>query len=114
VSASDPYERVRAFLADADVRPEFAARAFARIEAQDAELGTSFLWTSLGGLVRECVAEAEDLAAWAALIACRIEQDAADPFADRRARAALSAAVVRGDEAGILLDELRRMIERAA
>ena len=114
MSAPDAYTRVRAFLADAEVRPEFAARAMARIEAQTQELGTSFLWGSLSALVAECAQEAEDLAAWSALIATRIEHDGGEPFATRRARALLTAATQRAGEADTMLCELRRLIERAA
>ena len=110
----DPYESVRAFLADADIRPDFSARALARIEAQDAELGSSFLWASLGWLVTECTEEAEDLAAWSALIAARIENDGGDPFAMKRARALLTAATQRAGESDVFLHELRRLVERAA
>jgi len=110
----DPYESVRAFLADADIRPDFSARALARIEAQDAELGSSFLWASLAGLLRELGEEGEDLAAWSALIAARIENDGGDPFAMKRARALLTAATQRAGASDILLHELRRLVERAA
>ena len=75
----DPYDRVRAFLAEAAVRPDFASRAFARIEAQHDELGTSYLWASLAMLVTECSQEAEDLAAWSALLATRLEHAADSP-----------------------------------
>ncbi len=110
----DPYERVRAFLTDAQVRPDFTARAFARIEGQHDELGDSFLWTPLGLLVAEGAQEAEDLAAWSALIAARISTDASDATADARARALLTMATQRAAEADAALCELRRLIERAA
>lgn len=110
ITHDDPYSRVRAFLADADLRPDFVARALARIEAENDELGTSFLWCSLGLLVRECSEEAEDIAAWSALLAARLEQDGDD----RRARALLTAATQRAGEADLLLGELRRMLERVA
>lgn len=105
---------VRAFLADADIRPEFAARAFARIEAQDADLGSSYLWSSRSILVSECAQEAEDLAAWAALIAARLAHDSDGSFADRRARALLSSAVQHAGEADTMLRELQRLLERVA
>lgn len=101
------------FLAEAGVRPEFAARSFARLEAQDDALGDSYKWSSLTMLVAECAQEAEDLAAWAACAAVRLEHMAGDPFADRRARALLTAATERAGEADTLLCELRRLIERA-
>ena len=112
----DPYDRVRAFLAEADVRPDFASRAFARIEAQHDELGTSYLWASLSMLVAECAQEAEDLAAWAALVAARLENAADSPasFGDRRARALLTSATQRAGEADTMLCELRRLVERPA
>lgn len=110
----DPYATVRAFLSAAEVRPKFAARAMARIEAQHGELGDSFLWRSLTALVTEICEEAEDLAAWSALLAARIEHDGGDPFAARRARALLAAATQRAGEADTLLSELRRLIERPA
>lgn len=114
MNAPDPHERVRAFLAEANLRPELAARAFGRIEAQDETLGDSYKWASLSMLVAECAAEAEDLCARGACAAVRLEHAASDPFADRRARALLIAAVQRAGEADTLLCELRRLIERAA
>ena len=108
------YAPVRGFLAEADLRPDFASRALARIEAQHDELGTSFLWASLSMLVSECAQEAEDLAAWAALIATRLE-DAADSLSlDRRARALLTSATQRAGDADTMLGELRRLVERPA
>lgn len=62
-------------------------------------------------LVAECAREAEDLAAWSALIAARLEYDLSDPCADRRARALLTAAAKRAAEADTLLvGELRRLL----
>jgi hypothetical protein len=113
-AAQGAYRAVSEFFAQADVRPEFAARAQARIQAHDDELGTSFLWSSLSMLVDECAAEAEDLGAWASLIAARLEHDATGSFADKRARALLTAATQRAAEADVLLCELRRLVERAA
>ena len=112
----DPYAGARGFLSEADVRPEFASRALARIEAQHDELGTSYLWASLSMLVSECAQEAEDLAAWSALLAARIEHAADSPasFGDRRARALLTAATQRAGAADTMLCELRRLVERAA
>lgn len=114
MSARDPYERVRAFLTAADLRPEFAHKALARIEGQHDELGDSFRWASLTGLIAECCEETADTAAWASLIAARLEYDSDGSFADRRARAMLTAACKRADEADAMLSELRRLIERAA
>jgi hypothetical protein len=114
VSAADPYAAARGFLAGVDVRPEFADRAMARIENHHDDLGDSFRWSSLTALVVECAEEAEDMAAWAALIAARLEHDSAGTFADRRARALLAGATQRAGEADTLLCELRRLIERAA
>ena len=114
MTARDPYAGVRRFLADADVRAAFAARALARIEGQHDELGDSFRWASLSGLIAECAEETADLCAWASLIAARLEQDSNGSFADRRARAMLTAACQRADEADTMLAELRRLVERAA
>jgi hypothetical protein len=110
----DPYDRVRAFLSDADVRPDFAARAFARIEAQDVELGGSFQWACLGDLLADCARHAVDVAAYSALLAARLEHDATGGSADTRARALLTAAAERAGEADTMLCELRRLMERAA
>jgi hypothetical protein len=110
----DPYARVRAFLAATGVREEFAVRAFARIEGQREELGESYLWASLSVLISECAQEAEDLAAWSALFADRLEHETGGSFADRRAQALLTAATQRAGEADTLLCELRRLVERAA
>lgn len=112
--ATDPYALVRTFLGTAELRPEFAHKAQARIEGQHDELGDSFRWASLTGLIAECAEEAADLAAWASLIAVRLEQDSEGTFADRRARAMLTAACQRADEADTMLAELRRLVERAA
>jgi hypothetical protein len=114
MSARDPYADVRVFLTDADVRAEFAAAALARIEGQHDELGDSFRWASLSMLVGECAEEAVDLASWSALIAARLEHDGTRTFADRRARALLTAATQRAAEADLLLCELRRLVERPA
>ena len=108
------YAPVRGFLAEAGLRPEFASRALARIEGQHEELGTSFLWASLSMLVAECSQEAEDLAAWSALLATRLEHDSTGSSLDRRARALLTAATQRAGEADTLLCELRRLLERPA
>jgi phytoene dehydrogenase-like protein len=114
MNGNDPYGPVRTFLADANVRPEFAARVLARIEDQHDELDESFLWAPLGSLVAESVEEAEDLAAWLALIATRLDYDASGSFADRRARALLTAATQHAGEADAMLLELRRLVERVA
>jgi hypothetical protein len=111
---TDPYAAVREFLADAEIRPEFAARAMARIEAQTPELGTSFLWCVRGRLIAEAIEEAEDLAAWCALASARLDHDAdlagdVDPTGSR-ARALLSIATQRAGEADGALDELRRLV----
>lgn len=108
------YEAAREFLAGAGLRPEFGARAMGRIEDRHDDLGDSFRGASLTALVVECAEEAEDIAAWAALIAARLEYDSDGSFADRRARALLTAATQRAGEADTLLRELRRLIERAA
>jgi hypothetical protein len=109
---SRSYNGVRAFLAAADIRPEFSARVFARIEGQHDELGESYLWSSLSMLVNECAQEAEDIAAWSALIAARVEHDSDKSGDDSRARALLTAAAQRAGEADVLLCELRRLVER--
>ncbi|MGI8803271.1 MAG: hypothetical protein ACR2KV_14090 [Solirubrobacteraceae bacterium] len=105
----DPYAAVRAFLADADVRPEFAARALARIEAQHADLGDGYLWAALDSLVTECAEETEDLAAWSAIIAARLEHSGST---DGRARAFLIGATQRAAQADEMLSELRRLVVR--
>lgn len=110
--AIDHYASVRDFLVAADLRPEFAARVVARIEAQDAELGQSYLSSSLSMLVSECAAETEDLAAWSALLASRLKHESDGSFGDRRARALLTAATQRAGEADTMLCELRRLLER--
>jgi hypothetical protein len=107
------YAGVRAFLAAADLRPEFAARALSRIEAQHDHLGDRYRRTSLTGLVVECSEEAEDLAAWGALVASRLAEQSDGSFGDRRARALLTVAAQRAGEAHLMLSELRRLLERA-
>lgn len=109
----DPYVRVRAFLADAGVPASFAASAFARIEAQDGELGDSFLREPLADLVRELGEEAHDLAAWSALLAARLEHDAIGSHDRRRARALLTAITQRAGAADALIGELQRLLDRA-
>ncbi|MGI8730825.1 MAG: hypothetical protein ACR2LK_12700 [Solirubrobacteraceae bacterium] len=106
----DDYAPARAFLASplAALRPDFAGRALARIEAQHDELGESYLYGSLAALVRELAEEAEDLGAWAALLADRVERDDR-PDADR-ARALLAGIAQRAGEADALIGELRRML----
>jgi hypothetical protein len=112
--ATDPYARVRAFLGDADIRPEFAARAFARIEAQSDELGSSYSWASLGALIGDARRQAVDVAGYSAVIAARVAQDAGDRFAERRAGALLASAAQRAAEADAMLGELGRLVERVA
>lgn len=102
------YTAARAFLADAGLRPDFARRALARIEAQHDELGSSYLFGSLAALLRELAEEAEDLAAWAALLVHRVEADQR-PGADR-ARALLAGIAQRAGEADALIGELRRLL----
>jgi len=110
----DPYESVRTFLADADVRPGFAARALARIEAQHDELGDSYQWAALSGLLADARRQAADTAGYAAILAARTERDADGSTDDRRARALLTEAAQHAAEADLLLLELRRLIERPA
>ena len=112
----DPYAAVYAFLTAAELRPDYEARALARIHAEHDHRGVSFLHSSLLELVRECAEEAEDLAAWAALTAAHLHEHATTEhtFADRRARALLTAATQRAGEADTLLCELRRLLERPA
>jgi len=107
-----PYAGVRAFLVAADVRPDFEARAMARIDGQHDELGDSYRHLPISDLVAECAQEAEDLAAWSALLASRLEDDASSPV--RRARALLTAATQRAGEADTMLCELRRLVERSS
>jgi hypothetical protein len=111
----DPYERARAFLAGADLRPEFAARALARIEGQHHELGDDlFRQAALGELVSECAREGEALVAWAADLAARLEEESGGSFAGRGARALLTGATQRQGEVDTLLCELRLLVERTS
>ncbi len=112
-SSGDTTERVRTFLAGTDVRPEFAARALARIEGQAEELDRSYEWASLSALIRDAARQAEDVAGYAAILAARIEYDATDAFSARRATALLTAAIQRAGEADAMFGELRRLVERA-
>jgi hypothetical protein len=104
-----PYRAPAAFLAAA-IPPALAARALARIEAEHDELGASYLWMSLARLVRELEEEAEDLPAWSALLAARLERDVEHASTVRRARALLTAITHRGAEADQLIGELRRLL----
>jgi hypothetical protein len=115
-AAHGRYAEVRRFLTGANLRPDFAARVLARIHAEHDRRGTSFLHATLLELVRECSEEAEDLAAWAALTTAHLHQGAhkEHTFADRRARALLTAVTQRAGEADVLLCELRRVLERPA
>jgi hypothetical protein len=114
-------DRVVAFLADANLRPGFAARARARIKAADVELTTAPR-PSLGWLVSELYRHAEEIAAQSAIIAARFEIDAGRPvddrrvahISDRRARALLTAATQRAGDADALLGELHRLVRLAA
>ena len=100
-------------LADA-IRPDFAARALARIQAQHDALDHSFEWASLSGLIGAAMRQAEDVAGYSSLLAARIERDADGSTADRRGRALLTAAARCAAEADLMLLELRRLIERPA
>jgi len=114
----DPYAPVRAFLAGAEIRPDFGARAMARIEAQHDQLGSRFLWCVPMRLIVEATEEAEDLAAWCALARARLDDDEAlagvGDTTGNRARALLNIATKRAGEADGALQELRRLVERAA
>ena len=105
---SAPYAPVHAFLDEAGLRPDFATRALARIEAHHHELGDSYKWASLAGLVRELAEESADSAARASLIAARIEHDGGDA---QRARALLAAIAQHADAANVLVGELRQVLE---
>lgn len=107
-TANDPYAGAQAFLAEADPRSEFVTRAGARIESQHDALGDSYRRVPLGDLVAECAQEAEDLAAWSALLASRLEGDASSSA--RRARALLTAIAQRAAEADVLVGELHRLL----
>lgn len=107
------YERVRAFLAEG-LRPDFAARVFARVESKAADWDHSYEWASLSALIADGMRQAEDTGGYCAVIAARLEHDGGEPFAARRARALLTAAAQRASEADVMLAELRRLVERAA
>lgn len=108
----EPHQQVRQFLADADLRPDFAQRALARIHAHDEAWGESYRWASLSMLVSECAQEAEDLAAWAGCAAARLQEDVNRSPLEARARALLTAATQRAGEADTLLCQLRRLLEQ--
>jgi hypothetical protein len=106
---TESYPGAEAFLAEAGVPDAFAARAVSRIQGQHDALDHSYLWASLGALVRELGEEAEDLAAWASLLADRLEHDG-DAHRER-GRALLIAITQRAAEADRLMAELRRLLE---
>ena len=108
------YAAVLAFLAEAGVRPDFAAAVQTRVEAQTDTLDLSYQWCSISGLLADATRQAEDVAGYAAVLAARLERDADSSSTHRRARALLTAATQRAGEAHTLLSKLRRLVERAA
>jgi len=106
----DAYAGARSFLVGSRVAPAFAARAIARIEAEDGELGLSFLATPMRALIRELREESEDAAAWAALLAQRLDHDGGDAATRRRARAMLVTATQRACEADAIIGALSRLL----
>jgi len=107
---ADAYAGARSFLVGSRVAPAFAARAIARIEAEDGELGLSFLATPMRALIRELREESEDAAAWAALLAQRLDHDGGDAATRRRARAMLVTATQRACEADAIIGALSRLL----
>jgi len=99
---------VHAALAEAGLRPDFTARALARIEAHHDELGTSWQFATIANLLRELGEQTADVTAYAALLGARLEHDGA-PHA-KRARALLGAIARHADEADVLVAELRRAL----
>ena len=106
----DAYAGARSFLVGSRVAPAFAARVIARIEAQDAVLATSFLSTPRAELLRELGEEAEDLAAWSALLAQRLDHDRLDVTTRHRAKAMLKTATQRACEADAIIAALSRLL----
>jgi hypothetical protein len=104
------HPRPAAFLT-ASVPPAFADRALRRIEAKDDDLGDSYRWATLGSLVRELGEEPVDTAAWAALLASRLEHDQLDATSTgQRAHALLTAIAQKAAETDALVLELQRLL----
>ncbi len=118
-AAQGGYPAVAVFLDAACPQSDFAARAHVRVEEKTESWDHSYEWASLSALIQAAIHQAEDVAGYAAILAARIEYDSktvtgCNGFADRRARALLTAATQRAAEADEMLCELRRLVERTA
>lgn len=105
-----PYIGVEAFLrAHA---PGLADRAWTRIQASEADYGDSYLWTARRHLVRELEEEVVDAAAWASLIAMRLERDPdLAGSGHKRATALLAAIATSSAKTDLLIAQLRPLVE---
>lgn len=117
ISSRDCYDYVRQIMLNREVVDEdFATRSISRIDAQGDELGASYLFASLPALVRKLREEAEDVAAFSALIAARLHYDSEHSPDENieRTTALLTAVVQRAGEADTLIAEIARFVERKA
>ena len=114
LAPASPYAGAQQFLQEHV--PTLADRAWARICASEADYGDSYLRTPRSKLVAELEEELADAAAWAALIAERLDRDPdmAAGSARDRATALLAAIATASAKTDALAAQLRPLIVEAA